>query len=186
MKFSSYILNTVVAAFLLTMPLTAPVSADEAELNKLFDSLAEPEQEDWERIESAIWREWSDSGSKAMNLLLRRGRTAMRAGELTIAIDHFTALTDHAPDFAEGWNMRATAYFGAGEYGLSIADIQRTLALNPRHFGAMQGLGRMLEEMGEPKNALAAYQAAYAIHPHRPGLKEAIERLEAEVSGQDL
>ncbi|WP_298292761.1 tetratricopeptide repeat protein [uncultured Litoreibacter sp.] len=186
MKFSTHILNTVVAAFLLTAPVSGPAFADEAELNKLFDSLAEPEQENWESIEKAIWREWSDSGSKAMNLLLNRGRRAMSDGKIEEAIDHFTALTDHAPDFAEGWNMRATAYFGAGHYGLSIADIQRTLALNPRHFGAMQGLGRMLEELDDSQNALTAYQAAYAIHPHRPGLKEAVERLEQQVSGQDL
>lgn len=182
MKFSTHILNCVVAAFLLG----SPVYADDAELNKLFSSLAEPDQENWESIEKAIWREWSDSGSRAMNLLLQRGRAAMSAGDMPQAIDHFTALIDHAPEFAEGWNMRATAYFGAGLYGLSIADIQRTLALNPRHFGAMQGLGRMLEEMEQSKDALTAYRAAFAIHPHRPGLEDAIERLDAQVSGQDL
>lgn len=186
MKFSTYILNIVVAAFLYGASSVAPVLAGEAELNKLFDSLAEPEQENWESIENAIWREWSDSGSRAMNLLLNRGKKAMSDGRLELAIDHFTALTDHAPDFAEGWNMRATAYFGAGHYALSIADIQRTLALNPRHFGAMQGLGRMLEEMEDVDNALKAYSAALAIHPHRPGLKEAVERLEEQVSGQEL
>ncbi len=186
MKISAHILNTVVAAFFLAMPLSAPAAADEVELNKLFDSLAQPEQDNWESIERAIWREWSDSGSKAMNLLLNRGRRAMSNRNFSEAIDHFTALTDHAPEFAEGWNMRATAYFGAGQYGLSIADIQRTLVLNPRHFGAMQGLGRMLEEMDDAKNALTAYEAAYAIHPHRPGLKEAVERLGQQVSGQDL
>lgn len=182
MKISSHILNSIVAAFLLL----SPAYAGQEELDTLFDSLAESEQENWESIESAIWREWSDSGSRSMNLLLNRGRKAMSDGNITLAIDHFTALTDHAPDFAEGWNMRATAYFGAGEYGLSIADIQRTLALNPRHFGALQGLGRMLEEMEEYDGALTALRAAYAIHPHRPGLKEGIERLEQKTSGRDL
>lgn len=180
------ILNCVVATFLFAVPVFAPAYANEDQLNELYDSLAQPEQENWESIESAIWRQWSDSGSKSMNLLLNRGRKAMSDGDTSKAIDHFTALTDHAPEFAEGWNMRATAYFTAGEYGLSIADIQRTLALNPRHFGALQGLGRMLEEMDDPKNALAAYKAAYAIHPHRPGLEEGIARLEEDVSGQDL
>lgn len=186
MKISNPILNSVVATFFLVASLSSPLTAGEDELNTLFESLAQPEQENWESIESAIWREWSDSGSKAMNLLLNRGRMAMSSGDLKKAIDHFTALTDHAPEFAEGWNMRATAYFGAGEYGLSIADIQRTLVLNPRHFGALQGLARMLEEMGDPDNALTALRAAYAIHPHRPGIKEGIERLEKEVSGRDL
>ena len=182
MKVSTRILNYAVAAFLVVTPL----HAGEAELNKLFERLQTPDLQDWEQVESAIWREWSDSGSKSMNLLLQRGRKAMSDGRIKDAIDHFTALTDHAPDFAEGWNMRATAYFGVGQYGLSIADIGRTLRLNPRHFGAMQGLGRMLEEMGQKKEALDAYKAAFAIHPHRPGLEDGIKRLEADVSGQDI
>jgi len=185
MKVSNYLLNCAVAAFLFLSTAMSAAWAGEDELNKLFERLQQPELEDWEQVESAIWREWSDSGSKSMNLLLQRGRRAMSAGNLKLAIDHFTALTDHAPDFAEGWNMRATAYFGNGQYGLSIADIGRTLALNPRHFGAMQGLGRMLEEIDRKKDALDAYRAAFAIHPHRPGLEEAIERLEKDVSGQD-
>lgn len=182
MRISKLIHNSVVTAFLLL----GPAWAGEAELEKLYKRLAEPEQPEWETIERAIWREWSDSGSRSMNLLLQRGREAMSDGDLDKAIEHFTALTDHAPDFAEGWNARATAYFGADRYALSIADISRTLALNPRHFGALQGLGRMLEELEDHENALKAYQAAHAIHPHRPGLKEGIERLEQEVSGQDL
>ncbi|MCY4333306.1 MAG: tetratricopeptide repeat protein [Litoreibacter sp.] len=182
MNISKLLLNSAVAAFLMIQP----SHAEEDRLNSLFERLQTPDLQDWEQVEQAIWREWSQSGSKSMDLLLQRGRRAMSAGDNKTAIEHFTALTDHAPDFAEGWNARATAYFGAGEYGLSIADIGRTLALNPRHFGAMQGLGRMLEELGEYEDALKAYKAAFAIHPYRPGLEEAIERLEAEVSGQDI
>lgn len=69
---------------------------------------------------------------------------------------------------------------------MSISDIQQTLVLNPRHFGALQGLGRILEELEDNDNALRAYQAAFAIHPHRPGLKANIERLEQKISGQDI
>jgi tetratricopeptide (TPR) repeat protein len=176
------LLNPVVAAFLLVMPL----QAQEVDLDALFDQLASPELADWEKVEKSIWAEWSKSGSASMDLLLERGRTAMGEQKYRKAIEHFTALTDHAPEFAEGWNARATAFFGAQEYSLSIADIGRTLALNPRHFGAMQGLGRILEELEDRENALKAYRAALAIHPHRPGLKDAIERLEARISGQDL
>ncbi len=177
-----HILNSIVTAFFLVLP----ANAGEAELNALFERLAQPDLENWQVVEKAIWREWSESGSPSMDLLLQRGRRAMSEGDHEKAIDHLTALTDHAPDFAEGWNARATAYFAADLYSLSIADIQRTLALNPRHFGAMQGLGRILEELNEPENALKAYKSAIAIHPHRDGLKEAIERLETMTSGQDL
>jgi tetratricopeptide (TPR) repeat protein len=110
----------------------------------------------------------------------------MQAGDTAAAIEHLTALTDHAPDFAEGWNARATAYFHAGLYGPSLADIQRTLALEPRHFGALSGLGLIFEELGRKEQALAAWRLAHAIHPHSPGINAAIERLEREVSGTDL
>jgi len=121
-----------------------------------------------------------------MDLLLQRGRDALANGDTAEAIGHLTALTDHAPDFAEGWNARATAFFQAGQFGPSIADIARTLTLNPRHFGAMAGLGAIYEELDNPEKALAIYRAALAIHPNLGGVSEAVERLEAEVAGTDL
>ncbi|SFR55138.1 tetratricopeptide repeat protein [Litoreibacter janthinus] len=186
MKVSRSVLNIFVTAFLSVSAFTLPSVADEAKLDDLYAELAQPDIKDWEGVERKIWKEWSRSGSASMDLLLSRGRKAMEQGDFAKAIDHLTALTDHAPDFAEGWNARATAFFNADEFGLSIVDIQRALALNPRHFGALQGLGRILEELEREEDALAAYQAAAAIHPHREGLKEAIERLERKVSGQDV
>lgn len=183
---SRTVLNIFVTAFLSVSAFIAPSMAEEVKLDDLFAQLVQPELEDWEGVERKIWAEWSRSGSPSMDLLLSRGRTAMEKGDFAKAVDHLTALTDHAPDFAEGWNARATAFFNSEEYGLSIADIQRTLVLNPRHFGALQGLGRIMEELGHEPDALAAYQAAAAIHPQRQGLKEAIERLEKKVSGQDI
>lgn len=110
----------------------------------------------------------------------------MAAGETAAAIEHFTALIDHAPEFAEGWNARATAYFVAGEFGPSVNDIARTLTLNPRHFGALSGLGMIFEQLEQPEKALEAYEAALAIHPRLQGVIEAVERLEAETAGTDL
>ncbi|MEP3345548.1 MAG: tetratricopeptide repeat protein [Litoreibacter sp.] len=186
MMVSRTVLNIFVTAFVSIMALSGPSYADEAKLDELYTQLAEPELQDVEAIERKIWAEWSKSGSASMDLLLMRGRRAMEAGDFSKAIEHLTALIDHAPEFAEGWNARATAFFNAEQYGLSIADIQRTLALNPNHFGAMQGLGRIMEELGNDADALTAYKAAAAIHPHREGLKETIERLEKKVSGQDI
>lgn len=121
-----------------------------------------------------------------MDLLLQRGRKAMEAGETDIAIEHFTALVDHAPDFAEGWNARATAYFSAGLYGPSIQDIRTTLDLNPRHFGALSGLGIILDELGYEEEALNAYREVKKLHPNRPNVDDAIERLEKQVLGSTL
>lgn len=167
--------------------LVAPAAlAQPASLDELFAQLAQPDNPEWRRVESDIQREWSRSGSPSMDLLLRRGKEAIEAGDLPAAIEHLTALTDHAPDFAEGWNARATAFFLAGQAGPSLADIQRTLALEPRHFGAITGLAVILEQGGRKAEALEAYRAAQALHPNRPDLKQAVERLERAVAGTDL
>lgn len=121
-----------------------------------------------------------------MDLLLKRGRDAMAEGNIKLAIEHLTALVDQAPDFAEGWNARATAYFQAGLYGPSVADIAVVLRLNPRHFGALSGFGMILEETGRDTEALEVYRAALAVHPHLEGVIDSIERLEAKAAGQDL
>ena len=178
--------NHVVAAFFLLFAGVGSALAQTPALDSLFDELQTADAQAAERIEREIWNEWSKSGSPAMDLLLQRGRDSIEAGDIPAAIEHFTALTDHAPDFAEGWNARATAYFMAGEIGPSINDIAKTLNLNPRHFGALSGLGMIFEQLGQPEKALEVYKAALAIHPQLQGVIESVERLEAETAGQDL
>jgi len=101
-------------------------------------------------------------------------------------VQHLTALVDHAPDFAEGWNARATAYYQLGQFGPSVSDIARTLTLNPRHFGALSGLGSIFEELGAPDKAVEAYNAAIEINPFASGAADAIARIQAAAQGQDL
>jgi Tfp pilus assembly protein PilF len=158
----------------------------EADLDPLFEALRQADPAGAQEIENRIWQEWSRSGSAAMDLLLERGREAMQEGEIELAIEHLSALVDHAPGFAEAYNARATAYFQAGHYGLAIEDIRRTLALNPRHFGAMAGLALILQEIGEEEGALEAWRAVEALHPSREGVRQAIERLERQVEGVTL
>ena len=157
-----------------------------ADMDKLFAELADPENPNWERAQNQILREWAKSGSPAFDLLLSRGERAMEEGDYQAAIEHLTALTDQAPDFAEGWNARATAYYLAGFYGPSIADIQRVLALEPRHFGALDGLGMILQEIGRKEEALKALRASLAIHPHQDSIEQAAEALTRELSGTEL
>jgi tetratricopeptide (TPR) repeat protein len=121
-----------------------------------------------------------------MDFLLQRGKAALAAGDAQSAIDHFSALIDHAPDFAEGYNARATAYYQIGQLGLSLADVDKTLALNPRHFGALSGLGMIFEELNEPDKALEVYRAALKLNPHLKDLQDAVERLDAQLGGQEL
>jgi tetratricopeptide (TPR) repeat protein len=186
MKARRTLFNWILTAVLLFCPLASAAGAQTPKLDELFAELSTADQKEAGRIEQQIWSEWSKSGSPAMDLLLERGRMAMQEGDLDAAIEHLTALTDHAPDFAEGWNALATAYFQAGEYGPSIEDIGRTLTLNPRHFGALSGLGMIFEELGDPERAIDAYKAALAVNPWLDGVKESLERLDAEAAGQEL
>lgn len=172
---------------LLLFLFASPVfGADGDKLDQLFSSLSRADETSWKQIEDKIWREWSQSGSPAMDLLLNRGRDAMADEDYAAAIEHLTALTENAPEFAEGWNARATAYYAAGLVGPSLHDIARTLALEPRHFGALSGLGLILEETGNDPAALEAYQRALAIHPHRPNVQQAVERLSKALEGQSI
>lgn len=201
MKLRRLFLNPVVAAIAAAAALTGgaalaqpvpPAGGPEAALPApddvpaLLALLADPEHKAWRRTEREILRAWSRSGSPSMDLLLQRGRQAMRDGDHEAAIAHLTALVDHAPDFAEGWNARATAYFNAGLYGPSLDDIARTLELNPSHWGALSGLGFILEETGLKPQAVRAYRAALAIHPHLDSIRERLERLMRETEGQSL
>jgi tetratricopeptide (TPR) repeat protein len=167
-------------------PAPDPTRTAAARLDALFAELAEPGREDWERIEGEINQICSRSGSPAMDLLLQRGNEALEAEDYTTALEHFTALTDHAPTFAEGWNARATTFYVMGEYSLSIADVERVLALEPRHFGAIAGLGFIFESMGEPDLALRAMHEVQKLNPNRPNINEAVTRLQRMTGEVDL
>jgi len=186
MTWKMQILKPVVAALFFAGVPVVPVFAQTSELDELFERLKIVEPGDAEQIENMIWAEWSRSGSPSMDLLLQRGREAMEAEDLTTAIEHFSALVDHAPDFAEGYNARAMAYFRQARYGLAIEDIRQTLTLNPRHFGAMSGLALIMEELGFPEDALDAWREVIALNPHAEGADEAVSRLAGAVEGTAL
>lgn len=177
--------SVVTAAIGLWLALAAwPVAADT--LDDLFARLADPETRNWQTVEQDIEIQLSISGSASADLLLRRGQAAIEAQDYQAAIDHLTALTDHAPEFAEGWNSRAGAFFLAGLYGPAMDDLRQVLVLEPRHYVALAGLGAILEEVGRQDAALAAFRAALAIHPHSPDIQSAVARLERATGGTAL
>ena len=180
------VINRAAAAFALSLAFAAPGHAQTTELDALFDRLADAPPEETGQIQGQIAAQWSRSGSAAMDLLLRRGEDAMEAGDTDRAIQHYSALIDHAPDFAEGYNGRATALYLAGQIGPALADIRRTLALNPRHFGAMSGLAVILEELDRPEEALAVYRGILDLAPHAEGVSEAVDRLSVKLDGLAL
>lgn len=139
-----------------------------------------------DRLERRIQSEWSKSGSAAIDLLLKRGRDAMAVDDLEAALDHLTALTDHAPGFAEGWHALALAYYKADAYGPAADALERTLALNPQHFGALRGLGAIFEQVDRPALAYDAYSRVITLRPHDSDVLDALERLEGRVNGTTL
>lgn len=168
-------------------PDDAPLDADpQVLLNRLGTLTAEEDAGEATRLANEILERWTHSGSASLDLLLRRGTDAMEAGEFSRAIAHLTALTDHAPDFAEGWNQRATAFFMTDRYGEALSDIEQVLILEPRHFGALAGLGIILDQLGDKKGALRAFRAAQQVFPAEENVNAAVERLESETGERTL
>ncbi|MEM1386592.1 MAG: tetratricopeptide repeat protein [Pseudomonadota bacterium] len=166
--------------------LGAASAQESADVDTMLSELANPETSNWRQLERRIETAWSKSGSASMDLLLQRAQDAMADEEWDTALEHLTALTDHAPDFAEGWHARATVFFHKKLYGPAIDDIGRALALNPNHYNALTGLAVMFEEMGLGPQALEIYRMVQQMHPHRPEIGQALIRLEAAHGGTTL
>lgn len=151
---------------------------DDPRLNNLFAELkSAASMTDVAGIEAQIWHLWSLSDDAAVDRVLAGGTAAMNHGAFDAALTSFNTVIELRPEFAEGWNKRATLYYLTGEYSRSIADVERTLALEPRHFGALSGLGLIHMALEHPVEALAAFEAALAVHPHMPHAKQMIRKL---------
>ena len=137
-------------------------------------------------IEGTIWQVWGESGKPTVDLFYARGVRAMSVREFDDALEFFDAIVGLDPEFAEGWNKRATVYYLMGEYEASIADVERTLALEPRHFGALSGLGMIYLRLDDPARALDAFRRALEVHPHLRGARIEIRWLEEIVEGQGI
>lgn len=180
--------KSAVAAFLLTLGMTlGPVQAQEDGVADLMDQLAQAEDaQAADRLERQVRQEWSKSGAASIDLLLKRGQDALDVDNVEAALEHLTALTDHAPDFAEGWHSLALAYYRAELFGPAADALERTLALNPDHFGALRGLGAIFEQVDKPALAYDAYSRVLTLRPHDSDVIDALERLERQVNGQTL
>ncbi|HMR32937.1 MAG TPA: tetratricopeptide repeat protein [Geminicoccaceae bacterium] len=178
--------SRVLAAALLLLS-AAPALADQIDprLPALFERLkAGPEAA--VVAEAEIWQIWSEIFDAESAELLAEGTAAMATRSWPTALERFDALVERSPNFAEAWNKRATLHYLMGDYPASVADIQRTLALEPRHFGALSGLGLIFMTIGDPEPAIESFEAALAIHPYMPGARQNIEGLRAQVGGQEL
>ncbi|RKE95828.1 tetratricopeptide repeat protein [Sulfitobacter guttiformis] len=169
------------------MLLSGPASGQQApQISELLEALRTAPPEQSAAAVRNVEREWSRSGSAAMDLLLKRGRDAMAVGNFDVAIGHLTALTDHAPDFPEGYHARATAFYRAGLYGPALDDLETALALNPDNFNAIFGLGVLFEELGNERRAAELYRRVLALNPHHENAEKALEQLKTIGIGRTL
>jgi len=166
----------------LSMAASAPglAMADQTDprLDDLFARLQATDQPGEARaLEQRIWRIWIRADDPVANRLMAQGIRAMTQRRLPEALERFDRLIDHAPQFAEAWNKRATVHYLMGNDAASVHDIQRTLALEPRHFGALSGLGLIYDALDRPDAALKSFEAALELNPHMDGARRRGEEL---------
>jgi len=183
-------------ALLLGLPIVAllalggaAASADQTDrrLDGLFKQLKETTDDAEARgLETQIWAIWTRSDSEDVNQLMEVGSLAMAGQKFEIALKAFNRIIELAPNFAEGWNKRATLYYLMGNYPASLADIKRTLELEPRHFGALSGLGLVNVELEHDEAALAAFERALAVDPHLDSANKNAEALRERIKQQQI
>lgn len=165
----------------------ARAAQDDPRLARLFVALQAAQSPDGAHaLEAQITHIWAESSDPETQQLMAKGLTLMAEDENEAALKVFDAMVAHAPDFAEGWNKRATLEFVLSDYNASMADIARTLKLEPRHFGALAGLGQVELALGNKNAALAAFNQALAIDPYLGDVGEMAERLKKELAGKPI
>lgn len=166
-----------------------PVAADQNDprLQTLFEQLkASQSPAAAQALEGLIWEIWLESDQNSINILMRQGQRAMQSGDFATAYDHFSTIVELEPDFAEGWNKRATVLYLIGDLDASIEDVKRTLTLEPRHFGALSGLGLINDALEDEEAALGAYEAALEVHPFLGTATVRVEQLKKALEGRRI
>ena len=193
-------------AAVLVLPLATPLSAEPGSwteapdkvpraprgdrtknLDFLFEALkVAPDADAAKLVEGRIWSLWLASGSDTADLLMSRVKKATDAKDTKLAVRLLDAVIELRPEYIEAWNRRATIHFSNKEYGKSLADIRQVLAREPRHFGALTGLGVIMQEFGEDKFALEAFRRALAVNPHLSKVPDFVKTLTEKVEGRDI
>ncbi len=159
----------------------------EARLDGLYRQLKEaPSPRHAEIVARRIENLWRDSSSPTIDLLVQRAVSLISTEEHDLALSILDRVVIAAPEFAEGWSQRAMAHFQRRDFRSALSDLRRVLALEPRHFRAMQGVAVILSEFGDKQRALEAYRRVLDVYPLKPEVREAVENLRREVEGQDI
>lgn len=156
-------------------------------LDLLFKALkAAPDEETAKAIEVRIWATWMVSPSDTANLLMQRVREAIEAKDLKLATKLLDAIIKIKPSYVEAWNQRATIEYQERRFGRAISDISQVLKREPRHFGALSGLGMIFQEIGDDSEALEVYRRALKIYPRLQHVPDMVKKLSEKVEGRDI
>jgi tetratricopeptide (TPR) repeat protein len=168
--------------------LPKPLKGDRSRnIDFLFEALkVAPDDDIAKQVENRIWAIWLASGSDTADLLMTRVKGAIEAKDTNLAIQLLGSIIEIKPDYIEAWNRRATLFFGLKDYGRAMADIRAVLSREPRHFGALAGLGMILEELGDDKQALDAFRQALAVNPRMQKIPDHVKALTEKVEGRDI
>ncbi len=164
-------ITLMLGAVLSTVSLSPPAFADQnaPELPGLFDRLQNAEKPiDVVLIEQQIWGHWLEGPDETSTQLMSQIQIALQSGQNDFGLKLSNQLIDAYPDFAEGWNKRATLFYLMNRFEDSVADIQKTLDLEPNHFGALAGLGLILMRTGDAQGAVQAFEEVLKISPASP------------------
>jgi tetratricopeptide (TPR) repeat protein len=165
----------------------APADKTENRLDKLFADLKrERNEKAAERIAGQIWEEWFKSGSASVDLMMVWSQHAMEQKKYDVALDLLDEVIVLSPNYAEGWNRRATLHFMMSNYSKSMSDIDHTLSLEPRHFGALSGMAQILKSSGKKELALRAYQQVLEIYPMMRSAQNEVATLSEELAGEGI
>src|ERR1700759_1901602 len=164
------------------------VGADRTKgLDFLFGALkAAPDEASAKHVEARIWALWLQTPSDTTALLMMRAKAAMDAQQMDVALKLLDAVVKLRPDYVEAWNRRATVYYLQNDYQHSLEDIEQVLVREPRHFGALAGLGMIMQDLGDDKRALDAFRKALAVNPYLDKLPEMVKTLTEKVEGRDI
>lgn len=156
-------------------------------LDFLFGALkVAPDETTAKAIEERIWSVWTASRSDTANLLMTRVKTAIEAKDLDLAVTLLDGIVKIKPDYIEGWNRRATIFYMKKDYGRALADIRQVLKREPRHFGALAGLGLILQDIGDDKQALEVYRRALEVYPRMERIPDLVKTLQEKIEGRDI
>ncbi len=156
-------------------------------IDKLFEALKlAPTDDSAKYVENRIWALWLAAGGDTANLLMSRVKSATDSKDYDLAIKLLNAIIDIRPAYVEAWNRRATVYYMKKDFMHSMDDIGEVLKREPRHFGALSGLGMILQELGDDKHALDAFRRALAVHPKLEKIPDLVKKLTEKVEGRDI